>query len=79
VLSRPEGKGPFPAVVLLHTCGELTETMTRFWPNYLAQLEYVSLAVDTLTPRGMRNCRAPGHTRQEVLQMVGDDAYGALS
>lgn len=78
VLSRPEGAGPFPAVVLLHTCGGLTETVSQFWPRYLAQLGYASLAVDSLGPRGMKNCRQSSRTRRAVTQMVGNDAYGAL-
>ena len=78
VLSRPEGKGPFPAVVMLHTCGGLTETMSQFWPRYLAGLGYASLAVDTLSPRGMKNCRKTSRPFRAVVQMVGNDAYGAL-
>lgn len=78
VLSRPEGKGPFPAVVLLHTCGGLTETMSQFWPRYLAQLGYASLAVDSLTSRGMTNCRRSSRPFRAVVQLVGNDAYGAL-
>ena len=33
VLTKPIGKGPFPAVVLLHTCGGPGETTTKFWPG----------------------------------------------
>src|SRR6185295_187330 len=64
ILSRPEGKGPFPAVVLLHTCGGMTETLSQFWPRYLAQLGYASLAVDSLGPRGMKNCRQSSRARR---------------
>src|SRR6185503_14860151 len=61
-----------------HTCGGPTETTTRFWPRYLAQLGYASLAVDTLSPRGMKNCRKTSYPFRAVVQMVGNDAYGAL-
>lgn len=78
ILSRPEGKGPFPAVVLLHTCAGMTDTVAQFWPRYLAQLGYVSLAVDSLSPRGFRSCRKTSYSRRDVVRMVGNDAYGAL-
>jgi dienelactone hydrolase len=77
-LSRPEGKGPFPAVVLLHTCGGITETVAQFWPRYLARLGYASLAVDSLSPRGFRNCRRTSYSSGDVRRMVANDAYGAL-
>jgi dienelactone hydrolase len=75
-LFRPDGTGPFPAVVLLHTCGGLQQHMTHDWPQFLTGLGYVALAVDTLGPRGYhKGCGPMGSNRNEVQAR---DAYGAL-
>lgn len=75
-LYRPAGSGPFPTVVLLHTCGGLTQHMTDDWPQFLIGLGYVTLAVDTLGPRGHHTgCGPMGNDRHEIQAR---DAYGAL-
>ncbi len=74
LLFAPEGEGPFPAVVLLHTCGGLRSHVTEVWPAFLTGLGYVVLAVDSYGPRGVSSC----------TQLAGDklyqaeDAFGAL-
>jgi dienelactone hydrolase len=52
LLAKPEGKGPFPAVVLLHTCGGVKPHVSVDWPNYLTGLGHVVLTVDSFGPRG---------------------------
>ena len=77
LLVKPEGKGPFPAVVLLHTCGSLLPHVTDDWPNYLKSLGYVVLAVDSYTPRGYQRCSEfPIASKWKTAQAA--DAYGAL-
>jgi len=75
VLARPDGNGPFPAVVLLHSCGGFTSHVTTDWPNYLSGLGYAVLSVDTFGSRGYQRCPNP-------LWRAGTtwvkDAYGAL-
>ena len=74
MLFKPEGKGSFPAVVLLHTCGGLLPHVTQDWPNYLTDLGYVVLSVDSYGPRWVGSCdQLVGH---KILQ--AEDAYGAL-
>jgi hypothetical protein len=51
-LSRPKGDGPYPAVVLLHTCAGISKH-EGFWVTRLVAQGYVVLTVDSLTPRGM--------------------------
>jgi dienelactone hydrolase len=55
ILNKPEGEGPFPAVVMLHSCAGI-EGMPRkhldTWAQRLAGWGYVSLMVDSLGPRG---------------------------
>ena len=75
-LTKPDGKGPFPAVVLLHTCGGPSETTTKFWPAFLAKQGYVTLAVDSMGPRGINPGRCQPLLKNKKL--VSRDAYGAL-
>ena len=52
-LTRPKGDGPFPAVVLLHSCLGLPSDR-RALPEKLAAWGYVALAVDDFAARGLR-------------------------
>jgi dienelactone hydrolase len=75
---KPDGPGPFPAVVLLHTCGGLQSHVTRDWPNYLVDLGYVVLTVDTFSAHGHR-CESLSRTKvEEKEQAQEQDAFGAL-
>jgi len=75
VLARPDGNGPFPAVVLLHSCGGFTSHVTTDWPNYLSGLGYAVLSVDTFGSRGYQRCPNPYMARPPFVK----DAYGALN
>jgi hypothetical protein len=51
-LSKPEGDGPFPAIVYLHGCGGLSASTRSRVGHLLTGWGYVSLAVDSfLDPR----------------------------
>ena len=71
-LAKPDGSGPFPAVVILHGCG-------GFFSNYASVADdlrwegYVALAVDSLGPRGIPDACADGLIAQAV------DAFAALA
>jgi dienelactone hydrolase len=58
-LMKPSGDGPFPAVVLLCGCGGLGDNPdgrnVRAWASRLVEWGYVSLQVDSFTPRGTRS------------------------
>ncbi len=69
-LARPFGKGPFPAVVLLHGCGGFGPRETR-WADRLRVWGYVALAVDSFTPRNRTGCNGP-------MVDVGGDGFAAL-
>jgi len=49
---RPEGAGPFPALVLLHGCHGVS-TSTHEWGRWFRDRGYVALAVDSWAPRGI--------------------------
>jgi dienelactone hydrolase len=53
-LSKPAGNGPFPAVVMLHTCGGIGRHLDS-WISRLDHEGYVVLLVDSFTPRGAGN------------------------
>jgi dienelactone hydrolase len=64
-LFKPEGAGPFPALVLLHQCGGLgnarwqNESMV-VWAKEAVARGYVALLVDSLGPRGVESvCFGP--------------------
>lgn len=74
-LFRPEGPGPHAAVMLLQTCGGQTQHVTHDWPQFLVNLGYVVLAVDTLGSRGYyQGCLA----MRDRFAAQARDAYGAL-
>jgi len=57
-LSSPDGSGPHPAIVMMHSCfgpvdeqDELAEH-DRSWTDLLTDAGYVVLVVDSYTPRG---------------------------
>jgi len=58
-LSKPEGNGPFPAVILMPGCAGGKYNIGD-WENILAKEGYVTFAVDSLGPRGVDNvCSSP--------------------
>jgi dienelactone hydrolase len=57
-LTRPDGEGPFPAVVLLHGCAGFGPRETH-WADILRSWGYVALAIDSFTPRKMTGCNGP--------------------
>src|SRR5262245_5561545 len=73
-LYRPQGPGPFPAMVLLHTCSGVQQLELQ-WAAWVKARGYVALVVDSFTPRGMRSCGGGAPTYLEV----GKDALGALT
>jgi len=75
VVYRPEGAGPFPAVVLLHGCGGLQQ-WNLDWGAWLADRGYVTILTDSLAPRGLKEVCDQGGLDFEVHAL---DALGALA
>jgi dienelactone hydrolase len=71
-LTRPKGKGPFPAVVLLHSCLGLPEARASIGEG-IAGWGYVALFVDDFATRGLKETCAVD------FQPALPDAYGALA
>jgi len=75
-LFRPEGRGPFPAVVLLHGCGGVSAS-NRDWGRWFAAQGYVALVVDSWAARGMKEGCTPASPDVPNTARF-DDAVGAL-
>ncbi len=69
-LTRPKGAGPFPAVVLLHTCLGLPEARASIGQR-IAAWGYVALFVDDFATRDLKETCAVD------LNEALPDAYGA--
>src|SRR5262249_9395406 len=74
-LRRPDGPGPFPAVVLLHGCDGSFERLDQLWGIRIAGWGYVTLTIDRFGPRGLKNTCGPGSTPVDSAF----DAYRALN
>ena len=71
-LTRPRGKGPFPAVVLLHSCLGLPADK-RSIGEMIAGWGYVALFVDDFSTHGLKK------TCSVDFKEALSDAYGALA
>ncbi|TCA42209.1 dienelactone hydrolase family protein [Rhizobium pisi] len=72
-LSRPQGSGPFPAIVVMHGCEGMRFSVKDLWPKRLVSWGYVVLVVDSFTTRNIKD------TCQSYLPDRVFDAYGALN
>lgn len=85
VLWQPSGRGPHPAIVLLHGCAGMRNRAGQpfprdtDWARRLSALGYMILQVDSLTPRGESSLCGQGNDRR--IRMSAErarDAYAAL-
>jgi len=73
-LRRPEGVGPSPAVVLLHSCNGNWRRIDQRWGPSIASWGYVTLAVDSFETRGIKSaCTSTGPVDMTL------DGYRALA
>jgi dienelactone hydrolase len=84
-LLKPDGLGPFPAVVMMHDCsglGPRSSGAPDRWARELLTHGYVVLIPDSFTTRGHGHgvCTDPSPTRTEVSPFRRiRDAYAALA
>ena len=77
-LKKPDGVGPFPAVILLHGCGGISPKRDHRWAERLSGWGYVTLQVDSFRPRGLSSvCTYSGREATDILQQRVTDAYDA--
>jgi dienelactone hydrolase len=75
-LAKPDGAGPFPAVVGLHGCAGMDETTGQRLADELVAWGYVILLVDSYATRGIEH--ACTHDAFPTFLIRRGDAYGAL-
>lgn len=84
-LFRPEGKGPFPAIVMMHGCSGLygkTGRPTRsyqFWAEHFRDRGYVTVLLDSFGPRGEREICTQKDRRISEAADRPRDAHAALA
>jgi dienelactone hydrolase len=84
-LSKPDGPGPFPAVVIMHDCsglGPRSSGAPDRWARELLRQGYVVLILDSFTTRGHPDgvCINPLPSRNDVSPSRRVyDAYAALA
>jgi dienelactone hydrolase len=75
-LAKPDGAGPFPAVIGLHGCAGMHETTRQRLADEVVAWGYVVLLVDSYATRGIEHaCTA---TAFVTFLWRRQDAYGAL-
>lgn len=77
LFSAPTGKGPFPAVIVLHGCGGRHAGPVA-WGQRLNEWGYAALIPDSLTPRGLTTVCPPAlQPMATPRDRVGDIAAAA--
>ncbi len=72
---RPAGAGPFPAIVLAHSCSGITRH-TEVWGKLLASWGYVVVTPDSFGPRGQKSVCTDGRAVSGNMRVA--DVAGAL-
>ena len=72
---KPAGPGPYPAVVIGHTCGGVGIAHIRQRAKELLAAGFTVLTTDSYGPRGINQCR--GQTKVDTRHQV-IDAYAAI-
>ena len=85
-VSKPDGPGPFPAVVIMHDCSGLGPTSSGApgrWATELVTRGYVVVIPDSFSTRGLPGgiCTVPLSQRRANVspERRAGDAYGALA
>ncbi|MBI3512810.1 MAG: dienelactone hydrolase family protein [Proteobacteria bacterium] len=82
---KPDGAGPFPAIVMMHDCsglGPRSSGAPRRWADELVAQGYVIAIPDSFSPRGFPSgvcTEAPGRARAANGYARAADAYGVLA
>jgi dienelactone hydrolase len=72
---RPSGAGPFPGIVLAHTCAGVSQH-TDTWGKLLASWGYVVVAPDSFGPRGEKSVCGRGNVVSGGMRVP--DIAGAM-
>jgi dienelactone hydrolase len=78
LLAKPDGAGPFPAVVGLHGCAGMQDTTKSKLADDLVASGYVTLLVDSFATRGIDHACTYNAALAVASRRISD-AYGALA
>ena len=78
LVAKPDGAGPFPAVIGLHGCAGMQETTKSKLADDLVASGYVTLLVDSFATRGIDHACTYSAAMAIALRRMSD-AYGALA
>lgn len=78
-LTKPQGNGPFPAVVLLHGCEGIMANRDDLWAERLANWGYVAFQIDSFGPRGQSSICGDISLLFSIIAQRVQDAYDAKS
>lgn len=73
-LSLPDGAGPFPAMVIAHGSGGITDAREFAWARRLKEIGVASFIVDSFTPRNIRDT-ASEQTQLNTIANVADALF----
>lgn len=73
-LSLPDGAGPFPAMVIAHGSGGVTDAREFAWARRLAGIGVAAFIVDSFTPRNIRDT-ASEQTQLNTIANVADALF----
>lgn len=77
---KPPGPGPFPAIILLHTCATMElQSQMPFWVSSALEHGYVAFVLDSFTQRGVTSSMGcgPGLPGASIYAMRARDTYAA--
>ena len=77
-LAKPEGDGPFPAIVALHGCSGLPEAVVQGASERAVSRGFVILLVDSFSTRAIDHTCTPERYAAADIYTRTLDAYGAL-
>lgn len=75
-LEKPDGPGPFPAVILMHGCAG-PKRKDRAWAAFLRREGYVALVTDSFGPRGVKELCGSRDQRAPTSRDRAGDAAAA--
>jgi dienelactone hydrolase len=75
-LTKPQGSGPLPAIVLLHECAGI-KSYQDVWAERFASWGYVAIQVDSFGPRGLSSICTDALLLTSLIQQRTLDAYDA--
>jgi dienelactone hydrolase len=81
-IHKPRGNGPFPALILLHTCAGIDGDQMIYWTRQGLQRGYVVFILDSFTPRGLSTGTCTSGQKATSFPIYATrlrDAYDALA